>query len=96
MNNSHFWTALGAFGVGALVMYIFDPQQGRRRRALARDQLVHAQRQISETATATYEDLRNRAQGLYAQTRSAVGKPLEHDDEQAQYRQPDSIQHLGR
>ncbi len=29
-------TALGALGVGALIMYIFDPQSGARRRAMAR------------------------------------------------------------
>jgi hypothetical protein len=95
MNNTHFWTALGAFGLGAMVMYIFDPQQGRRRRALARDQLVSAQRQLSETATATYQDLRNRAYGLYAETRDMTGQPLQHQDEQAQP-QPESLHHLGR
>ena len=63
MNQSHFWTALGAFGLGAAVMYIFDPQQGRRRRAQARDQIASAQRQITDKATATYNDLRSR---LYA------------------------------
>ena len=94
MNNSpmsHFLTAVGAFGLGALVMYIFDPQQGRRRRALARDQLLSAQRQIGEKAAATYEDLRNRAYGLYAETRGAAGKPLEHEASQ-----PESMHNLGR
>jgi hypothetical protein len=76
-------------------MYIFDPQQGRRRRALARDQLASAQRQISEKATATYQDLRNRAYGLYAEGRGAAGQPLQHDDEQGQA-QPQSMHHLGR
>ena len=27
-------------GVGALIMYMLDPEQGRRRRALARDQVT--------------------------------------------------------
>jgi hypothetical protein len=93
--QSHFWTAVGAFGLGALVMYIFDPQQGRRRRALARDQLAHAQRRIGDTANATYQDLRNRAYGLYAETRGMTGQPLQHQDELAQS-QPESVHHLGR
>jgi hypothetical protein len=29
---------LGGLGVGAGLMFMFDPVQGRRRRALARDQ----------------------------------------------------------
>jgi hypothetical protein len=33
--------ALGGL-FGALVMYVLDPEMGRRRRALARDQAVHA------------------------------------------------------
>jgi hypothetical protein len=32
---------LVTFGLGALAMYLFDPQHGRRRRALIRDR-VHA------------------------------------------------------
>jgi hypothetical protein len=95
MNNSHFWTAIGAFGLGALVMYMMDPQQGRRRRALARDQLASAQRQIADTATSTYQDVRNRAYGLYAQARGAAGRPLPHDEEQQQGA-PQSAQYLGR
>ncbi len=31
---------LGAMGLGALLMYVLDPQQGRRRRAMARDQAM--------------------------------------------------------
>ena len=93
MNQSHFWTAVSAFGLGALVMYMMDPQQGRRRRALARDQLTSAQRQISETATATYQDLRNRAYGVYAQARGMAGQPLPHEAEQ---QQPESLNQLGR
>ena len=30
------------FGLGALTMYLLDPEQGRRRRALLRDQFTHA------------------------------------------------------
>jgi hypothetical protein len=94
MNQSHFWTAVSAFGLGALVMYMMDPQQGRRRRALARDQLTSAQRQITETASATYQDLRNRAYGMYAQARSMGGQALPH--EQAAQQQPESLNQLGR
>ena len=38
------------FGLGALTMYLLDPQQGRTRRALMRDQLTHAKRLVRERA----------------------------------------------
>ena len=41
---------LVTLGLGALAMYLFDPQQGRRRRALVRDQITHARRVLRERA----------------------------------------------
>ena len=38
------------FGLGALTMYLLDPQHGRRRRALLGDQVTHAKRLIRERA----------------------------------------------
>jgi hypothetical protein len=35
---------LAVAGVGAAASYLFDPQLGRRRRALMRDQFVHLAR----------------------------------------------------
>jgi hypothetical protein len=63
---------IGAFGLGALCMYFFDPVSGKRRRALARDQLVHARHEIGDYAEGTTKDLRNRAYGLVAEARSLV------------------------
>jgi len=37
-------------GLGAAAMYLMDPEQGRRRRALARDKLLEARRAIRERA----------------------------------------------
>ena len=63
---------LGALGIGALAMYFFDPVSGRRRRALLRDQMVHAQKEITDYAEGTTQDLRNRAYGLAAEARGLV------------------------
>jgi hypothetical protein len=41
---------LVTLGLGALAMYLLDPQQGRRRRALLRDQVTHARRAGGERA----------------------------------------------
>jgi hypothetical protein len=42
-------------GLGAAAMYLLDPDQGRRRRALARDQLTKARRALRERASAAQE-----------------------------------------
>ncbi len=67
------WAAwIGGMAVGALAMYVFDPQRGRRRRALARDKAIHAAHVAGDRFGATSRDLRNRAQGLVAETRSSL------------------------
>jgi hypothetical protein len=42
---------LVTFGLGALTMYLLDPEQGRTRRALLRDQLKNAKRQLPDLRT---------------------------------------------
>jgi hypothetical protein len=63
---------LGGLGIGLAAMYFFDPEQGRRRRALLRDQMVKWSRITSETLSGRAEDLRNRGIGLAHETRSAI------------------------
>ena len=67
--------AIGA-GVGALAMFIFDPESGRRRRAYARDKVTHYGKQATEAVESTARDLRNRAQGLAAEARGAVSNVM--------------------
>ena len=56
-------------------MYVFDPERGRRRRALARDKAVHAAHKAGDALGAKSRDLSNRARGLVAETRSALREP---------------------
>ena len=67
---------LGALGIGAAAMYFFDPENGRRRRALARDKFTHYQKEVTTYAEGTAQDLRNRAQGIAAQARGMVERRL--------------------
>jgi gas vesicle protein len=67
--------AIGA-GVGALAMFIFDPDSGRRRRAYARDRLSHYGREATDAVQSTARDLRNRAQGLAVEARGAVSNVM--------------------
>ena len=40
--------SLIGLGAGAVLMFFMDPQRGRRRRALVRDQVVHAVRRMEK------------------------------------------------
>ncbi len=57
-------------GVGAGVSYLFDPNRGRRRRALLRDQVTRATHKTVDAIDATSSDVGNRTRGLRASMRS--------------------------
>jgi BON domain len=61
---------LTGLAFGAAGAFLLDPEQGRRRRALLRDKMVHAVNQSREFADAAAKDLRSRAQGITARARS--------------------------
>jgi hypothetical protein len=48
---------LVTFGLGALAMYLFDPQHGRGRRSLFRDRFVRARRFVSRHTPRSRRDL---------------------------------------
>ncbi|HWQ00232.1 MAG TPA: SRPBCC family protein [Vicinamibacterales bacterium] len=62
----------GATGVAAGVglMYLLDPQQGRRRRAAVRDKLVHSIHVATDALDTTRRDLAHRVQGMAASARA--------------------------
>lgn len=55
--------SLVASGIGAGVMYLLDPDRGRRRRALVRDKLVHLETITEDAIGVVSRDLQHRAQG---------------------------------
>jgi hypothetical protein len=60
---------LFGLGLGAGLMYMFDPVQGRRRRGLLRDQLIAYEHRAEDMLGKATRDLSNRAQGMIAETR---------------------------
>lgn len=59
---------LGALGIGAGLMYFFDPQKGNRRRSLVRDQATRLRNQSDTFIEKASHDIRNRIRGLLAET----------------------------
>jgi hypothetical protein len=63
--------ALGTgVGLGTGLMFLFDPDRGKRRRALLRDKMVAAARLTGDCVEVTARDLRNRTQGVVSSVQS--------------------------
>lgn len=79
-NHSHLTHLIAAAGAGALLMYLMDPQQGRRRTAIARDKAAHFARKAGDIGTVSFRDLTNRSHGLLAELRGAAHRAPPIDD----------------
>jgi hypothetical protein len=71
-------------GLGAAAMYLLDPEQGRRRRAQARERMSKARGAVREQMSKARTAIRQRAPG---------GK-LKREEQASQT--PEGAQHLGR
>ena len=58
---------IGGLALGAGLMYLLDPDRGRRRRAVLRDQAVHWTSRLDDAAATTARDLGHRSAGVVAQ-----------------------------
>jgi hypothetical protein len=88
---------LAGLGSGLAAMYFFDPEQGRRRRALLRDQLNKWTRVASESVSGQVQDLRNRSAGLAHEVRKSVESSGDADElalDDVTEATPDSAQEL--
>jgi osmotically-inducible protein OsmY len=63
-------TFAAGLGIGTGLMYLLDPDRGRRRRALLRDKCALAARKTEEAFEGTARDLRNRTQGIVSELQS--------------------------
>ncbi|HZD52893.1 MAG TPA: BON domain-containing protein, partial [Woeseiaceae bacterium] len=72
MNNG--MRSLFSAGLGAAAMYYLDPARGRYRRALVRDQLVHAAHKTNHGIEVVGRDTRNRAIGVTARMKSLLDR----------------------
>jgi osmotically-inducible protein OsmY len=63
---------LAGAGVGAGVMFLLDPDRGKRRRALLRDKAIHLSRVGSCTVGKISRDVRNRAVGVVSEIRASL------------------------
>ena len=71
---------LAGAGLGALLMFISDPDRGARRRALVRDKAVRGARVGGRTLTATAADIANRTRGVAANAWGSIRRESVDDD----------------
>jgi uncharacterized membrane protein len=61
---------ISAAGAGAGLMYLFDPNYGKRRRAFLRNKTVHIKNVAGDVAGKTQRDVRNHLRGIFAELES--------------------------
>ncbi len=75
---------LAGAGIGAGLMYLFDPVGGGRRRALVRDRMNKWVRQTGDAVDGQSRHVMNRARGLGAELRSRLGRTEQAERESAE------------
>lgn len=63
-------TLISSLGIGAGLMYVFDPDKGKRRRAEVRNKIRHAANKTNDAIGKTSRDLTNRLSGVVAEAGS--------------------------
>jgi len=71
---------VGGLGLGAVLMYVFDPDRGKGRRAVIRDKVDSAAHKIGDAAEKMGRDISHRAQGVMAETKSLFRQDQVSDD----------------
>ncbi len=71
-NGKAVWGAMAGAALGGVLMYLADPDRGRRRRARLREQVTHSAQQLKCVADKGLRDLQGRAQGVVLDLWSAV------------------------
>ncbi|MGH7751847.1 MAG: hypothetical protein ACREN5_03440, partial [Gemmatimonadales bacterium] len=75
------WTLLGGVGLGAGLMFLLDPDKGRRRRALVRDKAVHYGKVTGRKLRGTSKHLKNKGVGHAAEVKGQLRRLEEERDQ---------------
>ena len=81
-NQSRLTWLLGGVSLGALAMYLADPDRGRQRRAVAQETLRSAMSSTGDVIGVARRDLGSRMQGLREQAGSMLARRREQVDDQ--------------
>lgn len=73
-NQSHITWIIGSAALGALAMYLSDPERGRSRRTMAADRIRSTAARTNNVFDVASRDLVNRVQGVRAQANRMLAK----------------------
>jgi hypothetical protein len=65
---------IGGAAVGAGVLYLVDPNAGKRRRAILRDGIIHLRKVLTRSASIASRDTSNRMKGIVEEARKLVNR----------------------
>jgi len=63
-------TPIALAGISASIMYLFDPDLGKRRRSILRDKMIHARNKLRRAADISLRDMKHRLYGTYCELRA--------------------------
>ncbi len=86
---------IGAAALGGAAMYYFDPNTGRRRRALVRDKAIKASSNVREFVDDGTRDLKNRGAALTGRMKSVIKRRNATDDVLAERVRSKMGRHVG-
>ncbi|MGN6668443.1 MAG: BON domain-containing protein [Trinickia sp.] len=88
------WNSIATLAAGAAVMYYFDPETGRRRRAVLRDKVRSRQRQAAHYVRTQAKHVSDQARGALAEQRSSHDGELPASDVKLAERVRSKLGHL--
>ncbi len=77
-------STIGAAGIGAGLMYLFDPDRGVRRRAVTKDKAIHAANMTGKAIATVWRDAGNRGSGILAELGNLIGSQPPDDTQLAE------------
>lgn len=96
VEESSAFSLIAGVAVGATVMYFWDPQRGKTRRAHLLDYTTSRLNRCQAEAAGTAEDLMNRAKGIIAKAGATLGCTAPADDATLADRVRSRMGHLTR
>ena len=73
---SKFFWIVGGIWLGAGLMYVLDPDRGKRRRAMIRDKATDVLEQAGDAIEKKGNEIRKQAREFVADTRTSLGKTV--------------------
>jgi hypothetical protein len=76
-SGTSFFALMGAMGLGAALMYLLDPDSGKRRRAVLRDKYSEGKAKLRESTEAAVHQAADQTRGAIARIQTRIASKPE-------------------